>query len=535
MRNLFLFFFLSSLWSQRAEAQITLEHVYPFPVLRERIDGAGERYVRTPYRPLDSTWVVELYGSNHQLQQSTPIVLSASTNNTILAKLSADFFDTDPGVEVVFWNYTDGNGVYDDNGTKLSGNLSNGPVSLITYANGAKRLLAGDSVYTVPGYTLEHAFTPGMSPVGFAHLAQAGDKYYQFDENGNLVLYNTDYSVFQTYNSGVPVSEITWFRNCILWDQYRFNGDDAIEWQLTYTLTGGINQVTRFYSGSTQLCQHNFEYSGTQSTLLPEEWAGLNGPKSVYTISSGIAELSKTSTVDILTGVVEYNSGTGSSTYGNSFSDGLKYWTDYPTGGMTSVQVLNTDQSVWATFPVTSADQRLSLPTNDIFDTNAATKEIVVRNKVSPNFIALRAEDGSTIYNFDTCNNFQFSRLVNLPNKFLGRRVTGGVVKAVHVYGLPSFGPVSDTRQPQGPPSLVVKAFPNPFTGPLVLDLSGIPGEKAAILVYDLSGRQVIAHTNAAAGTHLSLPETATLSPGAYWVRVNAANGQYGWCKVEKL
>lgn len=524
-----LLFVISSLY---LSAQPTLEHTYPFEAYRHQISGT-ERYVRLPY--LDTgVWKTEVYDAAHQLLLTIPVALPETEQDVKFIEGSTDFFDNDPGIEIVIEHEPEGGNrtytVFDDNGSPLSNNFEYFKPDLFKLSNGQRKMVVADSVFAIPGFNKDYVFPAGEQFVRLANLEQLGDKYYSLNSSG-LVLYNLDYTVFKTIPVGVNTATNIYTPSVL--GQYKVNGDDAIEFGL---FSFENNQmVSRFYSEGTLLSENTLAaglFNAFQTGIVPADWPGLNTAKSVLLKSNTTNP--KIKVTNMLDGAVEFERD-GEWRYGNSIGEGIKYWTAFPiiSATDTTISVYNGDYSLWAKRAWNPSDYRLQGAFAGIFDTDPATKELLVERAsgASSSFL-IYGETGAATFTSAQCffcRRGVLSRVVNAPNKFMAI----GTNKTL-VYNLPSNGPISSTVG-HILPTLSIKALPNPFVDQVQLDLSQISAnDKIDIFVFNSYGGMVHQTHQIQAGTTYTLGGMSNMPSGIYWVRVESENGTYGWTKIVK-
>jgi hypothetical protein len=94
--------------------------------------------------------------------------------------------------------------------------------------------------------------------------------------------------------------------------------------------------------------------------------------------------------------------------------------------------------------------------------------------------------------------------------------------------------PNAALRAPKATESLDFTLFPNPTSGPTVLEFSTPLSGRANVTLYSLQGQPVLQQT-AGEGVQHVLLETAALPGGTYFCRVTGVDGVTGVKKLVKL
>lgn len=489
--------------------------------------------MRAPYQE-NGAWKTAFYDGAHQLLNTVTLALPVAPGPddiVIFLEGSTDFFDNDPGVEMVLridrFSGFDDFLIMDDDGTLLFSNQAARP-RLYQLSNGDHKVAIVDTIRSLPSFAVEHVFPASFGGTQLGHLEQFGSKYYQLSTTG-LVLFNPDYTVFRTFSVSVPVNA-SGATPVELLGQYNLNGNDAIEWKMV-TKTGSNLHESRIFSDTTQLSYHSINVSVLNLenyTLSATAGSGLSSPKSVLrNFSNGFM-----SVANALNGVVEFE-GAQRWRFGDSFGDGIKYYQSGPPSGTDSISVLNTDYTLWTRLKWDPNNTRVLGAYAGIFDTDPATKEILVERDDLANRRAFLFSEGDTpFFSFpllNQCRNIALSRVVNAPNKL----IMSGINKT-NVFALPSNGPVSGLARPPQMPSLSVTVQPNPFVGSPMVDLSGITTPTATLLVMDNMGRVAVdGHQVTAGGLH-AVEGLERVPAGMYWLRITDETGHYGWTKIIK-
>jgi Secretion system C-terminal sorting domain len=515
-------------------AQLALEHTYNFKLRRLNVEGLGAVYVRDLYKNSAGSYVAEFYSSQHQLLQST--ILNIANPNMSFVEVTApsvNLFDTDARIEFfVSGLYQSGGKLYNDGGEQLSPVEFTSSWKFITLIDGSKKIINQNKIYSVPSLLVEHEF-PQYTGVDFIRLEQAGDKYYYLSQTTTdfkLVLVNSDYTPYKTLSSGIVPESSFSSSGAFNLSQYKINGDDAIEWNFSYKVNS--NPFThRIYSDENVLINYNQTPLGDISTLYPSSNMGVASTKLINLKTLNSPYFLKV--IDVQSGLTEFTKN-GVWAFGDTYADenSFKYWQYRPdSANMATLPIINADYSSWGEFTWNSADDRLESPLASIYDNDATDMEFLVFRPSGTIFLGYYLfydQNGNELFKSEETGTYVISRMADSPNKFM----TWNGTKTL-IYSLPSSGPTS-LKNPTLEPTLLVKAFPNPFTDILSIDLTDYKGTKGQISLYDVFGKLIKYYPDLDFYNIQSLEITQKLPSGIYWLKVVDVNGAYGWTKVVK-
>lgn len=519
--------------SLAAQAQITLEHVYPFrSIKRDIIAGAGERYYALTLDTAAQIGMLHWFDSNHVPLNTTSFDWPFQpTNNVVVVHTSANFFDDDPGIEFVIWwtdiTYTPITRVIDDDGADLSGDL-NGIPSLFTL-NNVNKVLADNKIYTVSGFEVEHDFSPHI--VQTTVLEGEGRKFWYYEEGSGIEMLNDDYSYYATFEIDVDVPiEISLVCPSVFscYNKYGTDSDEDIEWSYNYRC--GDSVVYRFYSNSQPIFQANVSSPGVSSalTLTPYQYPDLNGAKVwISRISSGLDGFDSIEVYDVGSGIREH---VFLKYWERTKSDisGLKYYQLEIKETQASFSILNSDYTTWADFLNLNNTKLVIYGMGEkLFDTDENTKEVLARSPSDSGFkYTVWRENGSVLFEADNMpSGAAVSRLPGLPNKLMiVSNPYGLTVPGSYVFNLPSASTVS-TEGTNISQSLHFSASPNPFSDALQLDFSTLKEPVTAIRVTDITGRLVYQKTKPVENRIWTLPDADRWPQGIYFVQIRSGSG----------
>lgn len=516
------------------EAQLTLEHTYPNHPISNRTDvpGAGERYYRS-YKILSSnTAYIEWFDGAHEPAGTVAYDLLPTIDLFIPLNFTANFFDNDPGIEFRLTQRDSVSGliyysIFDDDGSPLTG-FFRFPPQLVTLGDGAtKKMIVADTVYKVPELTVEQILPSGGRSVRPVRLEDFGDKYWWFEPDGTLRLYNANYTPFAAYATGYASTGCSSI-GLDIFGQYKINGDPAVEWMAYFNCADTF--VLRYFSGSALLSEYKTTGTGnsTATTLLPTTFPDLNTAKGFVSYLNGAT------VVDAATGLPEHNYN-ASWTFRSNDGAGLKYVPVSIPAGQTAIPVFDAGHTLWASFPKPDSATVSSLePGTTFFDNDPSDKELFGRFAF-PNFVnSMRVvrEDGSIYFQLDSFSSAIVSKLPGLQNKLIINSFGAFKPAQCRVYSLPSSTP-SEVNAPAGPPSLHFGVFPNPTASEITLDLRGLICSGVRLEIYDAKGQLVARQDDVPSGDLRALPGCAQWKSGMYWIKI-ACNAGYGWQAVVK-
>ncbi|MBL7783795.1 MAG: T9SS type A sorting domain-containing protein [Saprospiraceae bacterium] len=525
MKNLHLTFALFFFCLVSAGAQITQEHVYPFrSINRVSIPGAGERYYALTIDSVAHTGTIHWFNANHAALNNVEFDLPPGILNVSVIHTSTDFFDNDPGIEFgIRWinaTFNPRNQIFDDDGSALSGDLP-GLLSFFT-VDGVNKVLTGYEVYAVPGFSVEHSFSNVLAKS--TELEGEGIKFWYLNSfSGDVVMLNDDYSLYNTFELDIDILSGCPY-NLFCYNKLQANGDEKIEWSFQSSCSGQL--VYRFFSDSDLIFERIGAVPGTAVyplTLLSN--MGLDAPKAWF-ISLANAGVDSVQVYDMYTNTLE-RVFSGSWSFTNDWAGNILYFSASIPAAQGSIQPLDKDYQVWATFPNFNASNLNVLGfSTDIFDNDPDTKEIF-SYFTSPGGSghAVWRTDGTVLFQaMHTLTSAYVSSLYGLPNKLiLSNPAVGSSVIESRVYSIPSSTSVA-VKEEKTPESLQFTVAPNPFSRVLRLDFSDLKEPVADVRVRDMTGRLVMQVQPVAGTTILEINEAAQWPQGVYFVQVRSGN-----------
>ena len=234
---------------------LALEHTYPGGgafgnVFRCILEMSGEKYFQI-YEPSGQ---VLIYNSDHSLWKAINAPKPAGYGYQSLNSLSISEADINPdsAIELI---YTLSDGVYltasivNENGDTLlpAGVLNSAYISKLP---GLPNKLLGDTfpsglstnVYSIPSLSLEHAYPSRMKRI---KLENSGEKYHTAIADEDFKAYNSDHTLWKTFNLPIPESYSGSFVDLV--SETRLSADPLLEVGYSYFYQPDI-ATTRYES-----------------------------------------------------------------------------------------------------------------------------------------------------------------------------------------------------------------------------------------------------------------------------------------------
>ncbi len=241
MQKKILFFFL--LFSTIVSSQITYEHFYYNGYIsRIVLENSGEKY----YLVNNGTHQIEFFNANHSVWKTVVLSVPTNTYNIGINHISETKIKTDNLIEISYTTYSSGNSgniyqskIINEEGTVLL-SVDNCSSLLVNEQEGLatkiiSKTTSESNVYSVPDLLLEHTSTD--SETNRIKLENSGIKYYTFNsENGNVTLYNIDYSFWKSITLNKP--EGYSFSGISFLSENQINDDNLIEVGYGYYING---------------------------------------------------------------------------------------------------------------------------------------------------------------------------------------------------------------------------------------------------------------------------------------------------------
>lgn len=543
MKKIFLSVLLCSL-AGASVGQIVLEHSYnDFTTRRTLIGGLGARYRTTQaiLTPSDTNFVINWYTDDHQPDGQS--VLPPSTGAYFFTYLDAqvDFFDDDPGIEVVYReNTSSGNRIRiaDDDGGVLFHRALNGapfPV-LLRSTTGARKMLFRDTVYAIPGFAVEHVFPPNFDGVKIVNFRDGAKRYYYANDQGDITLVHADdYSVDGPYLSGLNASCPT---AVYPFDYELLNDDPVLEWGVF----DYCNQhPARVLSGQNILFDFEPQDAADYALgpiLSPQNFPGLSDHKVLVYRNQNSTFSSSLLLFDLNTGQLEHSFDSWYWRWENAEVSGLKYYNYKSENNPASFSLLNPDYSLWKSIPKPAGvSSTLDVFSETLFDNTATMVEglLTIAEPAGNYTIQVMREDGMLLFERPAGSFAVISRIPGTANKLVVYDIgnSNPAQDVVEVYSLPSSTPAVAVNEPAATRRrLSLSAAPNPASDQLRLDLSALRGAAATVTVFDMLGRTVYRNTLPATEATFRL-ETTGWAGGIYSILVQSRAGQ-GTCKALK-
>lgn len=508
---------LTMLSAGMAHAQLYLEHTYPGTVLsRMAHHTMGSLYVLHQNEDQSRTYL--FYDSTHHLYQSTQITAPDLYAVRVSHQVSSDFFDDDPGVEILqFWsdgNLDDAYGyVYDDDGTVLGGPMYIDEylffITQLELKNGDKHLLIGNRVFDAQTFQLIYTFADNPDRNTLAFKTDTLDwKYIYLNNSGAFTALNADFSLFQSHTFGL--ANLCDY-DFVMADQTTLDPDSDFEFLLVSNCADG--QTYKLYSGEdllTTITDVDSEFASI-GLLLPDSISGIYTPKLL--ISKVLQNLSRM--YDLQTGQLEFTRNEALSTY--RLDSGVTVLMDYKMEfGPDSFYMYKPNNEVFAAYPrLTGGIVIVYDVANTFFDDNPATTEVVARY-VDTWQLKVQSDNGAVLLAVDTAGYIAMNRLKGQKTKLFVHRPTVGPDGEVQVYGrvadmvVEPEPPVSDQK---------IGLWPNPASQMVTIDLQAFETTISSVRILDANGQVVWEKTSVPAGYSEEIPIGAW-SIGQYVVAV---------------
>ncbi|MCC6411877.1 MAG: T9SS type A sorting domain-containing protein [Saprospiraceae bacterium] len=521
MRRLTLIF-LTMLSAGMAHAQLYLEHTYPGTVLaRMAHHTMGSLYVLHQNEDQSRTYL--FYDSTHHLVQSTQITAPASFAVRVSHQVSSDFFDDDPGVEILqFWsdgNLNDAYGyVYDDDGTVLGGPMYIDEylffITQLELKNGGKHLLIGNRVFNAQTFQLVHAIEDNLSRNALAYRTDTLDwKYIYLNNSGAFTALNADFSLFQSYTFGLADFCDYSF---IMAEQTTIDPDSDFEFLLVSNCTGG--QTFKLYSGEdllTSITDVDREFASI-GLLLPDSVSGITSPKLL--VNKYLQNLSRM--YDLESGQLEFVRDEALTRF--RLNNGVSVLMDSKMEeGPDSFYLYKPNNEVFTAYTRLIGGVVVVYDvSNTTFDDNPATTEVVARY-VNTSQVKVQSDDGTILLAVDSAGYTAASKLKGQKSKLFVHRTGIGPQGEVQVYGriadmvVEPEPPVSDQK---------IQLWPNPASQMVTINLQAFETTISSLRILDANGQVVWEKTSLPAGVSEEI-QIGAWSLGQYVVAV-VSDGQ---------
>ncbi|NUY81508.1 T9SS type A sorting domain-containing protein [Flavobacterium sp. MAH-1] len=194
--------------------QLSLEHNYSSgSVTRKKFEYSGEKYY--VFNRVSNT--VEFYNADHSpwKQVTLPLPTQGNIMEVVVVEVSDSIINQDEEIEIAYWYSVDEqtqfyseSKVITSEGDELFSAMGVIQVNIIPGLSPKIFVIeemASESVYSLPGFTLEQTFPTRFLRRGKMEIS--GEKYFYFDDGANLLrMFNVDFSVWKTINAPKPAN-----------------------------------------------------------------------------------------------------------------------------------------------------------------------------------------------------------------------------------------------------------------------------------------------------------------------------------------
>lgn len=433
-------------------------------------------------------------------------------------------FNNDAQIEFVLYYYTQTSGshfrIVNENGQILFGDVEP-PIGFFE-VNGARKILVENEVYSVPGYTLEHAFLNGVD------IFALDNGEIKFAENlfDGSDLYNADYTLWKT----IPFQDdpLCPYQNRYTYSDKLFNDNSDIE----FITVSFCNDNSNFYSTLDVRNESNAVlFADTTDSYL----SGIVFQSSVTGLSDNRFGVQVYDTLDIykLPDFVHEKTFTGTF-YSTLDQSGFKYFeNEFDSDAAGNVQLYNPDYSNWKTVSKQAGYYLGELYFSEkLIDTDPGLEAIGTYATFSEEGVRIINEDGTVVFTATEPDYCYVDRWPGHPNKLICTRYDGDTdLTDTWIYGLPT-----STLPVHNAPELnfAVTASPNPFSGSFTIQTEGISNTwDAKVQVFNILGESMPFFRQDADLT-IGIHNTANWPAGIYMAVIRVGNERANLKLVKK-
>lgn len=465
--------------------QLSLEHDYSSgSVTRKKFEYSGERYY--VFNRVSNT--VEFYNADHSpwKQVTLPLPTQGTVIEVVLVEVSDSIINQDEEIEIAYWysveeqtQFYNESKVITSEGDELFSAMGIIQVNAIPGLSPKIFIIEGaasESVYSLPGFTLEQTFPTRFLRRGIMEIS--GEKYFYFDDGANLLrMFNVDFSVWKTINAPKPAN-------------YFYDPGATVSETLVHPDTQiEAIYLSGFYDVFTNTSMSEFKVVNESGTLL-ELGSGysfsidqIEGLQPKLVLRSGTNQDPVTGFY-ALPGIVLEHEYEGAVHRRKFEVSGEKYLKNIPGG----LEFHNSDHTPWksVSFPVVPDFQfdNIGHISESLIQADSQMELVISYRKIENNLLyfttKVAKEDGAILNTFPNVQSMVKSDMEGLDTKFIGVGFTPnfsndfGSVYSINALGTPAVGRES------------VGFYPNPAN-----QLVFFEGSVAKARLFDLSGRLV--------------------------------------------